>query len=262
MSNSDKAFLEIRGLCKRLGRIEVLNQLDWSLNHGERAALIGRSGCGKSTLLRLIAGLDEPDAGSITVRKNPRPGNADSTAPGAGQTISLLFQDLGLWPNLSIASNIALGLSGQSLSKSERNDIVSEFAERLELQDTLRRKPGAISLGQQQRVAIARAFIGRPSLLLLDEPFAGLDLETKDNVQSWLRLLLDETKAALVLVTHDPQEAAALHCPHLALLEDGRIISTDWAAMDQAEPESAIINTWKRHSGETPTPKKRNQNLS
>lgn len=215
--------IELRSLVKRFKRVAALDNLCLRINRGERLTLTGPSGCGKTTALRLIAGLEVPDDGKITIAGQLASSAKRLVIQPQERHISMLFQDLGLWPNLSVAANIMLGLTASRLSRSDKNSKIKEISTNFGLDQLLRRKPGTLSAGQQQRVSLARALVGEPETLLLDEPFAALDLETKDEMQSYLRKDLDQRNPTLILVSHDPAEAIALDCKRVIVVRTGKV---------------------------------------
>ncbi|WP_342162461.1 ABC transporter ATP-binding protein [Methylobacterium sp. SD21] len=167
---------------------------------GEILALVGGSGCGKTTLLRLIAGLDRPSAGAITL-------DGEAIA-GPHASVGLVFQEPRLLPWLDVAANVGFGLS--ALKRGERRARVMHALERVGLADHAGRWPRDLSGGQQQRVSIARAFVAEPRVLLLDEPFSALDAFTRKDLHGHLLALWEEHRPTVVLVTHDVGEAVAL----------------------------------------------------
>ena len=188
----------------RSGQVNALQGIDLTVAAGEFVSLIGPSGCGKSTLMRLIADLDEPSRGSISVfGKSARQARLD-------QDYGIAFQQSGLLPWRTVAANIGLPLELHGGSSAQRAARVSELIELVGLTDFADRYPDQLSGGMQQRVAIARALAEKPSLLLMDEPFGALDEMTRERMQSELVRICAETKAAVVFVTHSIPEAVFL----------------------------------------------------
>jgi len=218
----NSTLISCRGLVCRLGGQSVLNGSDLEIAEGESVALLGTSGSGKSTLLRIIAGLEIPERGEVLIA------GQDVTTDGRlhiaphRRGVAMLFQDLALWPNLSVVGNVRLGLSGLRLSREELRSRIAEVTKLCGIEELADRQPGTLSGGQQQRVALARALAMQPKLLLLDEPFGGLDLLTKETIIREIGRLKSLLGFSLVLVTHDPLEVREL-CNSLAVLEDGRI---------------------------------------
>jgi len=179
---------------------EALRDIRFNAAPGEIVALLGGSGCGKTTLLRLLAGLDQPTTGSITLD--------DSPLNGTSSAISAVFQEPRLLPWLNVADNIGFG--GQRLPPATRAQRTGALLERIGLADYGARWPRELSGGQQQRVAIARALIGHPQILLLDEPFSALDPFTRTSLHGLLLDLWRELQPTVVMVTHDVEEAVVL----------------------------------------------------
>lgn len=202
------------------GVAQVLDGVDLRLGAGESLALMGESGSGKSTLLHLVAGLDVPDAGVITLDGAEMSEPRDTVRAGLRrEKIGVVFQQFNLVPSLDVASNIAFQAH---LSGRHDADWCARLAERMGLTDHLGKYPEALSGGQQQRVAIARALAARPKLLLADEPTGNLDENTAQAVMELLLELTGETGTALLMVTHSPRHAAALG--RQATLRSGKIV--------------------------------------
>jgi molybdate transport system ATP-binding protein len=184
--------------------------------------VVGENGSGKTTLLRLLAGLEHPDRGAITIDDERWfDGERRIAVPAARRAIGYVPQDLALFPHLDVAENLAFGLRAQGRPRRETTDRVGAMFERLAIAELANRRPHELSGGQRQRVALGRALILEPRLLLLDEPFASLDLQTRRGVRGELRRLLAELPCVTVFVTHDPPEAMAFG-DQIAVLEDGR----------------------------------------
>jgi ABC-type Fe3+/spermidine/putrescine transport system ATPase subunit len=214
---------EFRSIGKRYGSTEALCDVSFTVTAGEHLALLGPSGSGKSTALRLLAGLEAPDAGSILLNDVPvsEPGRIILAPHRRG--ISLVFQDLALWPNLSAHANVMMGLSGLALSRREAQTRTNEALSLCGIAELAARKPAAMSGGQQQRVALARAIAVRPAFLLMDEPYAGLDLVLKARLLPEVRDLAALQDMTVILVTHDPLDAMSL-CRSAVVLDHGSII--------------------------------------
>ena len=215
-------LVSCRGLVCRLGKQLVLNGTDFEVTSSECIALLGSSGSGKSTLLRVIAGLEVAERGEVLIAGESASRDGRLLIPPYRRGIAMLFQDLALWPNLTVAGNVRLGLSGLRISRNEAQKRIEHALGLCDISDLADRRPGTLSGGQQQRVALARALAMQPKLLLLDEPLGGLDLITKQAVLKQIAQLKSELGFAVILVTHDPVEVRCL-CNSLAVLEDGRI---------------------------------------
>jgi ABC-type sulfate/molybdate transport systems ATPase subunit len=201
----------------------VLNGLDLELSPGESLAILGSSGSGKSTLLRIIAGLEVPERGEVSLDGRPATRDGRLLIPPHRRQVAMLFQDLALWPNLTVAGNVQLGLSGLRLPRAEARTRVAHSLQLCDISELADRVPGTLSGGQQQRVALARALAMRPRLMLLDEPFGGLDLLTKQLIVQEIGRLRSELGVSLLLVTHDPAEVRQL-CRSLAVVDQGRVM--------------------------------------
>jgi iron(III) transport system ATP-binding protein len=222
MSASERLVLSAKQLSKRYGSAVAVEQTDLCLHSARITCLLGPSGCGKSTLLRLIAGLEQPDEGQL--QAGDRLLSARGLfVPPEQRRIGLVFQDFALFPHLTAAQNVAFGLSG--LGAAERRRRALELLGRFNLQHRADAWPHTLSGGEQQRVAIARALAPRPMALLLDEPFSGLDGELRAQVRESVLAGLRESDAAILIVTHDPEEAMLLG-DEIALMSQGRIIQT------------------------------------
>ena len=186
----------------------------------EILCLLGPSGCGKTTILRLAAGLELPTRGTIQVGGRLVSGNG-AFVPPERRDVGLLFQDYALFPHLSIAGNIAFGL--RSMSEPEQKQRIGEMLKLTHLSGRGDTYPHTLSGGEQQRVALARALAPRPRVLLLDEPFSGLDTQLRQKVRDETLHVLKEVGAAVVLVTHDPEEALFM-ADRIALMKAGRIV--------------------------------------
>jgi len=211
--------LEVRGLSRRFHGQQVVNDLSLSIAPGQVTCLLGPSGCGKSTTLRMIAGVETPDAGEILidgVQVFARGRNLPPEARGVG----LMFQDFALFPHLTVAENVAFGLSGDRATKAAR---VTELLERVNLHGYGEKHPHQLSGGEQQRVALARALAPRPQVMLMDEPFSGLDNRLRDGIRDTTLDILKSEGAAVLLVTHEPDEALRM-ADEIALMRGGQIV--------------------------------------
>ena len=234
-----KSLVSCRGLICRLGGQLVLDGAELEIAQGQSLALVGSSGSGKSTLLRIIAGLEIPEEGEVHVAGVPATSAGQLLVAPCRRGLAMLFQDLALWPNLSVQGNVRLGLSSLRLARTQLRNRAAESLRMCGIEDLSDRLPGTLSGGQQQRVALARALAVRPKLLLLDEPFGGLDLVTKQAVVAELIRLRSELGFALVLVTHDSQEVRRA-CDSLAVLQNGRIAEQGRLSDVAADPQTVL----------------------
>lgn len=213
--------LEIRQLVRRYGGRAVVDDVSLTVRAGQVTCLLGPSGCGKSTILRLIAGVEMQDSGEIHV-DGKLVCDTRTHVPPERRSIGLMFQDFALFPHLSVADNVAFGLKGTREAKRAR---VVELLERVDLMRFIDGFPHQLSGGEQQRVALTRALAPRPSIMLMDEPFSGLDNRLRDGIRDETLSLLKEENAAVLLVTHDPEEAMRM-ADEIALMRGGRIVQT------------------------------------
>jgi iron(III) transport system ATP-binding protein len=211
--------LEIRNLLRRFEGRAVVDDVSLSIQPGHVTCLLGPSGCGKSTTLRMIAGVDMQDAGEIHVDGQLICDTVFRVPPERRQ-IGLMFQDFALFPHLSVGENVAFGLKG---AKSEKRARAVELLDRVGLGHFIDEYPHQLSGGEQQRVALARALAPRPKIMLMDEPFSGLDNRLRDGIRDETLALLKEEGASVLLVTHEPEEAMRM-ADEIALMRDGHIV--------------------------------------
>ena len=211
--------LVLAGVSKSYGDVPAAVDLRLEAAPGELVTVIGPSGCGKSTLLRLVAGLERPDAGTITVEGRPVAG-AGRWVPPERRAVGLVFQDHALFPHLDVARNVAFGLD--RLPRRERAGRVAEVLALTRVAHLARRYPHELSGGEQQRVALARALAPRPAVVLLDEPFSSLDETLRAQVRADTVRVLRATGTTAVLVTHDQTEALSVG-DRVAVMHEGRI---------------------------------------
>ncbi|OXS57697.1 aliphatic sulfonate ABC transporter ATP-binding protein [Cohnella sp. CIP 111063] len=212
------ARLQVRGASKKFGDKEVLQGVELDIPAGQFVAIVGRSGCGKSTLLRLIAGLEEPTEGDLSLDS--------SEIAGIREDTRMLFQDARLLPWKRALANVQVGV------KSRDADEALKALEQVGLADRAGEWPGVLSGGQRQRVALARALASSPRLLLLDEPLGALDALTRIDMQQLIEQLWEDQRFTAVLVTHDVSEAVAL-ADRVVLIENGRIALDVNIALDR-----------------------------
>ena len=205
------------GISKSYGKVEAVKPLDLDVLKGDFLAILGPSGCGKTTLLRMIGGFVEPTTGRILVE------GADVTRlPPEARPTNMVFQGYGLFPHMNVRQNIAYGLKLKRLPADKINEQVARMLALVRLESLSERMSSELSGGQQQRVAVARALVMEPPVLLLDEPFAALDLKLRQAMQDELRRIHREVGGTFVFVTHDQTEALAL-ANRIAVMNDGRL---------------------------------------
>jgi NitT/TauT family transport system ATP-binding protein len=193
---------------------EALRDIDLDIAPGEFVVLLGPSGCGKSTLLYLIAGLEQQTRGKIWAFRDP--------VEGPSPDRSLIFQETSLFPWLTVWQNVSFGLSIKGAPEAERRAVAKEALQRVGLAEAMDKRPDELSGGMRQRVAVARALAMRPKVLLMDEPFAALDVQTRAKMQDFLLDVWRDSGASVLFVTHHIDEAVAL-ADRVILIEQGRI---------------------------------------
>jgi sulfate/thiosulfate transport system ATP-binding protein len=207
----------VRDAYKHYGDFVALDHVDFVVPTGSLTALLGPSGSGKSTLLRAIAGLDQPDSGTVTIN-----GRDVTRVPPQRRGIGFVFQHYAAFKHLTVRDNVAFGLKVRKRPKAEIKDKVDNLLEVVGLSGFQGRYPNQLSGGQRQRMALARALAVDPQVLLLDEPFGALDAKVREDLRAWLRRLHDEVHVTTVLVTHDQAEALDV-ADRIAVLNHGRI---------------------------------------
>ncbi len=227
--------LELREVGQQFGSFVALHRINLAVATGEFLTLLGPSGCGKTTLLRAIAGLELPSRGRILM------GGRDVTAlPPAGRDIGIVFQSYALFPNLSVAQNVAYGLRGPTWPKARARERTAELLAMVGLADQATKHPGALSGGQQQRVALARALAREPSLLLLDEPLSALDALVREHLRQEIRSLQQRLGITTILVTHDQEEALSIS-DRVVVMSRGRIAQTGTPAEVYDAPADPFV---------------------
>ncbi|MEM6729155.1 MAG: ABC transporter ATP-binding protein [Pseudomonadota bacterium] len=208
------ARLELEKLTRSFAARTAIEDVSLTVEAGQVTCLLGPSGCGKSTTLRIVAGVEREDAGEVRLDGAPLTG-----LPPEAREVGLMFQDFALFPHLRVAENVAFGLR----DRREGRARAAELLERVGLASFARAYPHELSGGEQQRVALARALAPRPRVMLMDEPFSGLDERLRDDVRDETLTLLREEGTAVLLVTHDPSEALRM-ADEIALMRAGRVV--------------------------------------
>ena len=227
--------ITLDGVSKHYGGVRAVEDIALEVKPGEFVTVLGPSGSGKSTLLNLIAGLIEPTAGRILI------GGRDVTLlPAAQRNVGLVFQSYALFPNMSVAGNVAFPLAVRGLSRAEIGERVEEALRRVRLTGLERRRPSQLSGGQQQRVALARAIVFKPEILLLDEPLAALDRKLREDVRVELLHLQRSLGITTILVTHDQEEALSLS-DRVVVLDAGRVRQVDRPDDAYLRPNSRFV---------------------
>jgi iron(III) transport system ATP-binding protein len=217
------ARLTYEGVSHRYGNVPAVTDFALDVAPGEIVALVGPSGCGKTTLLRLAAGVERPSRGRILINGREVAGDA-AFEPPERRNVGLMFQDFALFPHLSNLANVMFGL--RALPRADAEHEAMQALARVGLADHAQAYPHMLSGGEQQRVALARAVAPRPSVLLMDEPFSGLDRRLRDDIRSETLHVLREARVTCLIVTHDPEEAMRM-ADRIALMRAGRMVQVD-----------------------------------
>ncbi|MBY6202592.1 sn-glycerol-3-phosphate ABC transporter ATP-binding protein UgpC [Maritalea mobilis] len=210
-------FLDINGVTKAYGAVEVLHHVDISVDEGEFLVLVGPSGCGKSTLLNMIAGLEGITSGDISIKDTVMNGVHPSK-----RNIAMVFQSYALYPNMTVGQNITFGLEMHGTPKEERERKMREVSQLLQIENLLDRKPGQLSGGQRQRVAMGRALVRDPDVFLFDEPLSNLDAKLRVDMRTEIKKLHQKLGTTIVYVTHDQIEAMTLST-RIAVMNKGYV---------------------------------------
>ena len=209
------SLVRLSGLAKRFGDVTAVQPLDLAVEPGELAVIVGPSGCGKTTVLRMIAGLEEPTAGTVWIGDR----NVTELEP-AERDIAMVFQNYALYPHMTVRENLGFGLKMRRVPRATRDAAVGRAAAILALERLLDRKPAQLSGGERQRVALGRALVREPSVFLFDEPLSNLDAQLRLEMRNEIAALHHRLGATMIFVTHDQVEAMTLGT-RIAVLRDG-----------------------------------------
>ncbi|WP_327053556.1 ABC transporter ATP-binding protein [Halomicrococcus gelatinilyticus] len=210
-------YLEIDDLVKQFGDLTAVDDVSFTVEEGEFVTVVGPSGCGKTTTLRMIAGLEDPTAGTIRIR-----GDDITSLPAYERDIGVVFQDYALFPHKTVFENIAFGLKMRGASEAEQEAAVEEMLRIINLEGYEDQYPHECSGGEQQRVAVARALAFDPDLVLMDEPLSNLDKKLRQSMRTELKRIQRETGVTTIYVTHNQTEALSMG-DNIAVLNDGRL---------------------------------------
>ena len=231
--------LELKEIKKSFTEGEaVLDNISLEISKGEFITLLGSSGCGKTTTLRIIAGLEQPDAGSVWLDGREVTGLEPNQ-----RDVNTVFQNYALFPHMNVAENIGYGLKLKKVPKSEIRKKVSQMLELVQLEGYEKRKPSELSGGQKQRVAIARALVNNPKILLLDEPLGALDLQLRRAMQIELKHLQKKLGITFIYITHDQEEAINMS-DRIAVMKDGRIEQIGTPDEIYNHPQTSYVATF------------------
>lgn len=231
------ASLKLESVSRRYGDADALHNVNLEVAPGEIVCLLGPSGCGKTTLLRVISGIERPSSGRVLIDDREVAG-PNRFVPPESRSVGLMFQDFALFPHLSVIENVAFGL--KALAANDRTTAARAILDRVGLSAFVDAYPATLSGGQQQRVALARAIVPRPAVMLMDEPFSGLDVQLRDTMQEETLSLLRETRATSIIVTHHPEEAMRLS-DRIAVLRDGAIVQVGTTRQLFHDPASLFV---------------------
>jgi len=230
--------ISARNISKRFGEFQALDDVSIEVAPGSLTALLGPSGSGKSTLLRVIAGLEQPDAGSVFIDGK----NVTGRAPQE-RGVGFVFQHYAAFKHMTVYDNVAFGLTIRRRPKSEIAPRVAQLLELVQLDGLANRYPAQLSGGQRQRMGLARALAVDPAVLLLDEPFGALDARVRTELRLWLRRLHDETHTTTVIVTHDQEEAMEV-ADEVVVMNRGRIEQVDGPRELYERPANEFVMTF------------------
>lgn len=228
-------YLAIRDIHKAFGTFTALEPIQIDIQKNEFVCLLGPSGCGKTTLLRIIAGLETPDGGTITVA-----GRDIMSLPPAKRNAGMMFQSYALFPNLTSAQNIAYGLKEKKLSRPQIKEKVQEALSMVDLIHAADKYPAQLSGGQQQRVALARAIALSPDFLLLDEPLSALDAKVRQKLRKEIRRLHEQLGMTTIMVTHDQEEALTM-ADTIVVMNNAKVIQTGSPEEVYEQPKSRFV---------------------
>ncbi|MCC9620401.1 ABC transporter ATP-binding protein [Thalassospira sp. MA62] len=232
------SFLEIKALTKRFSETTAVDDFSLTVERGEFVSLLGPSGCGKTTTLQMIAGFEQPTAGSIILN-----GRNLAQIPARKRGLGIVFQTYALFPHMTVEQNVAFGLEMRGMAETERKQKVANALDLVKLSHLAKRLPKAMSGGQRQRVALARALVIEPELLLLDEPLSNLDAKLREEMQLELRRIQQEAGVTTVMVTHDQAEAMALS-DRIAVMQSGRLMQLGTPFDTYEAPRSSFISNF------------------
>ncbi|MCP3935393.1 MAG: ABC transporter ATP-binding protein [Actinomycetia bacterium] len=229
------AGLQLDALTKRFDDTLAVDAIDLDIADQEFLVLLGPSGCGKSTVLRLIAGLEYPSSGTVSIG-----GRIVNDVDPAKRDVAMVFQSYALYPHKTVAQNIDVPLRSQKLPKETRSEMIAEAARALDIADLLGRKPAQLSGGQRQRVALARAIVRRPAVFLMDEPLSNLDAALRVQTRAELVDLHDRLDTTFVYVTHDQVEAMTM-ADRVAVIQEGKLQQVGPPSEVYDEPANTMV---------------------
>ena len=234
-SETAEPYLKIVDVTKKFGEFTALQDISLEVFEKEFVCFLGPSGCGKSTTLRMIAGLELPSQGSLSIH-----GEEMGLRPPNKRPVNTVFQSYALFPHMDVRANVGFGLEMRKVPASERKDLIDWAIDLVEMGSMAHRKPAQLSGGQQQRVALARALVNRPEVLLLDEPLGALDLKLRQQMQLELKNLQREVGITFVYVTHDQEEAVTMS-DRIGVMHEGRLLQVDTPEAIYERPTTRFV---------------------
>ncbi|MCK5852880.1 ABC transporter ATP-binding protein [bacterium] len=216
------SIIEFKNVSKNYNDIPVIQNFSMKIDAGERIVILGQSGCGKTTVLRLLAGFISPDSGEIIIDNQIVASEGKIIKEPEERNLGMVFQDLALWPHLSVKGNLEFGLKAKNIPKKEREKYIPEMLKLMQMEKSVHAKPAELSGGQQQRVALARALILHPEILLMDEPLSSLDQDLNVQLRKEILKLHSKIGFALLYVTHDREEAFDIGS-RIIVMKNGKI---------------------------------------
>ena len=235
------ATVHLAQVTKQFGSQTILNEINLSIQKGEFLVIVGPSGCGKSTLLRLIAGLDKPTSGTISINNQC----VNEMLPSQ-RDMAMVFQSYALYPHMTVFQNMAYGLKMRGFDASFIQDRVASVAEMLQLTPCLQQKPKALSGGQRQRVAMGRAIVRSPAVFLFDEPLSNLDAKLRTEMRYEIKKIHQTLKTTCIYVTHDQTEAMTM-ATRIVILNHGKIEQEGTPYSLYHQPESVFVAGFTGH---------------
>jgi spermidine/putrescine transport system ATP-binding protein len=230
-----EVIVRVEDVVKKFGEVVAVDNVSIEVFAGEFFSILGPSGCGKTTLLRSIAGLEEPDLGTIYLSGKP----INSTPPYQ-RDVNMVFQNYALFPHMNVYENVAFGLKVKRIKRDEIKERVFKALELVGLSDMSKRSPKQLSGGQQQRIALARALVNEPSVLLLDEPLGALDLKLRKQMQLELKSLQKRLGITFIYVTHDQEEALTMS-DRIAIMCEGKLDQVGTPSQVYEEPKTEFV---------------------
>lgn len=240
-------MIELKNITKTYKGVAAVENVSLKIEPEESLVLAGMSGSGKTTLLRLIAGFEAPDSGEIQINGQLVSKPHKIIVPPNRRGIGMIFQDLALWPHLTVLENLEFGLKACGLKKAERKRKIENISDVIKLNGHLNRYPQSLSGGEKQRVALARTLVLEPDIMLMDEPLSNLDTVLKDEFQNLIISLVKRLKLVLFYVTHDRNEAFAI-ADRIAVMSQGAVVQTGTVNDLLENPKTDFVRKFMRRT--------------